>query len=94
MPPWDVPFMACSMVNFSTGQSKLPEYAFSQGHSFVLRNTLCTQFLELINVNKWTQSKCSVLVKKGTQSNEKHTMFPIQLLTQQPCYACNNITRD
>jgi hypothetical protein len=26
--------MACSTVNFSTGQSKLPEHAFSQGHSF------------------------------------------------------------
>ena len=36
MPPWDVPFRACSMVNFSIGQSKLPEHAFSQGHSFGL----------------------------------------------------------
>jgi len=34
MPPWDVPFMACSMANFSTEQSKLPEHAFSQAHSF------------------------------------------------------------
>ena len=34
MPPWDVPFMACSMVSFSTGKSQLPEHAFSQGHSF------------------------------------------------------------
>jgi hypothetical protein len=33
VPPWDVPFMACSMVNFSTGQPELPEHAFSQGHS-------------------------------------------------------------
>ena len=34
MPPWNVPYTACCMVNFSRGQSKLPEHAVSQGHSF------------------------------------------------------------